>query len=275
MIRDADAVSLQEMSNLLEAAKSKPIVYHPISKFIFEVPVGMAEKQYWTSFKDPPFFNRHDAVFHLLSECYSNYIDKTPKPSYSISIAAPGFGKTRLLMEWAIRVFHMPVVFTSFLLGLSALDKQQTPIKLEQLMMQHEERKNIYTALWNISDEVKLADIEHRVKFLGQLHKTLRQGRILTTAAILFVLERDVDPGKLSKEIVARAIQHCFTKIRMPNGSVFDAQQPTYQMVEKFSFNDLFGFYLAGGDQTPYEEVFPGTAGAKPIMLVNIDECQV
>ena len=280
LFRNEPTELLDRVTVVVNSLLNKPIVEHHDKRFTFNVPKGSIPYCKW-GLLYPPFYNRELAIFSLLNDCYKNYTDYVSKPCHTILVTTPGFGKTRLILEWAIRVFHLPDVVSSFLLQSRDINKAQ--FQLEDLTKKTiEERKQMFLQIGgrgdgDVDNEIYLEGIERRLEFLAQLHKTLMQGRVINTSAGLYDFNNAV---LICESIMQEAIQQQLSSVTIKNQR-FDIENTRVEdwiaAVNAGSrLTSLYKFYQVGVNQIYYEPIFKDVdIDGDPITLINIDECQV
>ena len=279
--RDAPTGMLKQVVGLFNLLLNKPIVEHHDKRFTFIVPVGSLWINTWEGLPYPPFYNRQRAILSLLHDSYKNYTKSASKPCHTILVTSAGFGKTRLILEWAIRVFHLPDVVSSFLLQSRDIKKAQ--FQLEDLTKKtKEERKQMFRQIGGrgdggVDNDTYLKRFEKRLQFLAQLHKTLVQGRVINTSAALYKYD---DAALICETIMHKAIEQQLSIVTIKN-QYFDIDSTRVEdwiaAVNAGSrLTSLYNFYQEGVNQIPYEPIFKDVdIDGDPITLINIDECQV
>jgi len=281
LFRNAPTEMLDQVNVELNSLRTKPIVEHRDRRFTFNVPMGSIQVSKWKGLSYPPFYNRQRAIFSLLNDCYKNYTKSTPKPCHTILATSAGFGKTRLILEWAIRVFHLPDIVSSFLLGSQDINKAQ--FQLGDLTKKtKKERMQMFLQIGgrgdgDVDNETYLEGIERRLEFLAQLHKTMVQGRVINTSAALYNFD---NAALICEKIMKQAIEQQLSIVTI-NNQYFDIDSTRVEdwiaAVNAGSrLTSLYEFYQEGVDQISYKPIFKDVAiYGVPITLINIDECQV
>lgn len=190
-----DKIPGRELLNQLKVAvqqQRRADVIHPDlpDQLTFPLPVGIDLPIAWMNMDHPPFFNRQRAILKLLHDCFLNYTqigktgDEESKPLAVILGTTPGYGKTRLLLEWAIRAFHDKNTLYSFLLDNTPLVADTNPKKLKKVELVQRECPYSFEELYN-----KFAKSPHdpvfaedRVKFLRVLKNTLNRSLVISAS---------------------------------------------------------------------------------------------
>lgn len=118
---------------------------------------------------EPPFLDRHNALFTLLRHAYKT-TSVTGKPVVTVATTAGGFGKTRILVEWVAQIFKHPFIVASFLADKNVLDESETTSIENQ----------IAAALNSDSDP----SLQRRANFLLRLFNAGLSGSIITVHAL-------------------------------------------------------------------------------------------
>jgi len=280
LCRNEPTELLDRVTVVVNSLKTKPTVAHHDKSFTFNVPMGSIRISKWKGLSYPPFYNRQRAIFSLLNDCYKNYTDYAPKPCHTILVTSAGYGKTRLILEWAIRVFHQPDVVSSFLLESQDIKKAQ--FQLGDLTKKtKKERKQMFLQIGGRGDgfdnDTYLEGIEERLQFLAQLHKTLVQGRVINTSAARYKFD---DAALICENIMQEAIEQQLSKVTINNQCIDIDSTRVEDWIAAVKLGSrltsLYKFYQVGVNQIPFEPIFKDVdVDGDPITLINIDECQV
>lgn len=164
-------------------------VIHPYipDQLSFPLPRGIDLPTAWMNMNQPPFFNRQRAVLKLLQDCFLNYLqiersgNEEAKPLAAILGTTAGYGKTRLLLEWAIRAFHDKDILYSFLVDSTPLAAAK---KLKKVEFAQKECPHSFEELYNkfTKSPYDPAFDKNRVEFLCTLKNTLKRSLIITAS---------------------------------------------------------------------------------------------
>ena len=183
--RASIAFIISECQRILN--KETILIPHSNNDFVFPLPVGAIGAQdpaKWTNLQDPPFFNRQQTLLELLSDCFSNFtgIGKL-KPTSAVIATSTGYGKTRLLLEWAIRVFHNPEVMQAFI--------ENTTLPLPA----HKSFESLVEEIKNGAFDANLSKNQQlRLRFLSSLHETLKKSFVISASMTELDLAALTDP---------------------------------------------------------------------------------
>ncbi len=256
-------------------------VTHEDSRFIFDVPHGSITLGGWReSNNSAPFFHRQQAVFKLLMHTYNNYESKQSKPTAVYLATSPGYGKTRLMVEWAIRVFHDPAIVSTFLFEphSTAVKETRPGFKLSDVVDRTRRARQKRFAL----SEEQVPEFERRLQFLAQLHKCLKQQRVISFVASGYRSTKTA--AEICKHVLINEIQRRFTTLEANDGELVidvNATPPSEWMRilpthKQSDLESLYAVYQLAVDAVHYTPVFKDVElTGKPITLVNVDEIQV
>ncbi len=222
----------------------------------------------------PPFLDRHDALFTLLCNAYGSLYTST-KPVVTVATTTPGFGKTRILVEWIVQVFCHPFIVGSFLAGLPKLDHSINADVEEQ----------IETALESGTDDQK-----KRAYFLLRLFDAGTSASIITVHAdnvnveirralegVTKATEQQVQESKYpSKYLLAanRSFEVCKAILISGITSRFDdADRDGLKKMSIVMLAQHFVSLVRG--KTSWPNFANHTERPTPLLVLNIDEIQV
>jgi len=130
-----------------------------------------------------PFLDRQDYISSLLHTFYLN--QQREKKVYHFFTTAPGFGKTRLLLEWAIQVFHQPIIAYRFLRDLDNDDDEPKIQSWGDLEKWWENKE-------------KTNEQRERAGFLNEVYRSLMQGNTIFFDSSLLDTKADAAQGNES-----------------------------------------------------------------------------
>ncbi len=159
---------------------------HSDDNFVFPLPRGAIRTTpaKWTNLRDPPFLNRQQTMLQLLSDCFANATGiGLMKPNAAVIATSPGYGKTRLLLEWAIRVFHDPEVMQAF------IENTTLPLPARKSFESIAEEIKYGAFQGNLSN-----NRQQRLRFLSSLHETLKKSLIISAS----IAELDIAPAAVT-----------------------------------------------------------------------------
>ncbi len=270
------------------------IVKHQDSRFDFAIPVGVTDPVGWTSLPEAPFLNREETLLTLLNDCYANFRLRgdEAKPMAAFIATSPGYGKTRLLLEWAIRVFHDTRVLHAFWNNVPVSPNHPAP-PFKSLIDEIEEYSRLHADTNN--------DKFNRALFISRLHQTLKQSSVISVSADLLgavaiaapdedlqvenvvdVICRKIMCHALCSRFRGRVIEYANMSVMIP--SAFDPSLGTDKewlaesglLLPEGSFFSLFCLLMGAIDYEHKSFSYFGQPQSSPrIVLVNIDECQV
>lgn len=281
-------------------------VTHPISdQLTFPLPLGIDLPTAWMNMDHPPFFNRQRAVLKLLHDCFLNYVqidrsgDEEAKPLAAILGTTAGYGKTRLLLEWAIRVFHDKNVLYSFLVDSTPLlAADMNPKKLKKVELALKECPYSFEELYNKFTKSPYDQTFEpaRLKFLHTLKNTLKRSLIITSNPMntLHITNKDdTENVKRAVDILCRKIVVWAISIRFQgrkvaiDGKLITITQLEVERDEDRKFLEANKLLLPGLEHRELTSLLslfvklvlrdhPQQKGENSLLLlINIDESQV
>ncbi len=176
-VRRLTASSALESPN---ASWSFPEYKNDNPKYSFPIVVGENGAQWYLHQLEmwgiqPPFIDRYHALYTLLTAAYQS-VTNSAKPIVTLATTSPGFGKTRLLVEWVIQVFLHPFIIASFLAANAEINctintdvEEQIRTALSSANQEQISRANFLLRLYNAAKTPTVITVH------AELNSALRQ----------------------------------------------------------------------------------------------------
>lgn len=279
--------------NLLAKKYEDNIIPHEDARFIFLLPTGTDKLPKWIDLRYPPFCNRQITLLSLLKDCYANFTRYgQTKPKAAVIATSPGYGKTRLLAEWAIRVWHSAEVLQAFIENKTTLPEDCKELKgiLNEIMISE-------------ANDQEDSERQRRIKFLRNFYVTLKESLILSVSTYdLSIKLMDANDANnvaqvtdmICRQIVCQNICRRFEGKQKVNGK--ELTIPRGWSIEKNEdevwlncngllkqtltnkhtiFSSLMHLFVDLVQSHPITSIMQGDKFAGNLILVNIDEAQV